>query len=255
MFQIILYLSLIILIQSASYKELKKHGSVEVPPETKVYFDIRKFDVGKLLEFEITMDLSHGFSSDRTQYEFYIEQVPATSYYDSHYWNTNNLRKVVNKNVSCDSDDECTFSWEEIKEEGKNYIYIIPLAPFSNFYTFWDKEIEIEHLGGLSAGAIAGIVIGCLAFVGIIAAIIGCCCCRNNPRCYTCCYNCCPCCHCCLCCCRSSQYGLSSTVPITPAVIPGPTPVSVVTPVYPPPVYPPPVYPSSIPYSSSGAYI
>ena len=253
MFQIILYLSLIILIQSASYKELKKHGSVEVPPETKVYFDIRKFDVGKLLEFEITMDLFHG--GDRTKYEFYIEQVPATSYYDSHYWDTNNLRKVINKNVSCDSDDECTFSWEEIKEEGKNYIYIIPLAPFSNFYTFWDKEIEIEHLGGLSAGAIAGIVIGCLAFVGIIAAIIGCCCCRNNPRCYTCCYNCCPCCHCCLCCCRSSQYGLSSTVPITPAVIPGPTPVSVVTPVYPPPVYPPPVYPSSIPYSSSGAYI
>ena len=252
MFQIIIYLSLIILIQS-SYRELKKHSSVTVPPDTKVYFDLRKFDVGELLKFEITMDLF--FSKDKSKYEFYIEQVPASNYYDSNYWNTNNLRKVVNKNVSCDSDDECTFSWEEIKQAGMNYIYIIPPAPYSNFYTFWDNEIEIEHLGGLSAGAIAGIVIGCLAFVGIIAAIIGCCCCRNNPRCYTCCYNCCPCCHCCLCCCSRTQNGKGGIV--TPDIVqgPAPVPVEVATPIYPPPVYPQTVYtPKAVPYSS-GVYI
>ena len=251
MFQIFLYLSLIILIQS-TYKELKKHGSVEVVPGTQVYFDLRKFDVGELLEFEITMDLFFGDAQSKSKYEFYIEQVPANNYYDSTYWNINNLRKVTDTKVSCESDGECTFSWEEIKKEGMNYIYIIPIEPFYGFYTLYDEEIEIEHLGGgLSAGAIAGIVIGCVAFVAIIVIIIVCCCCRCNPGCQTCCYNCCPCCHCCFCCCPNRT--------VRPGIITGPSAVSVAVanpiypqPVYPQPVYPQPVYQPAIPYSSGG---
>jgi hypothetical protein len=247
MFRIILYLSLFISIQCYNYKELKKHSSVKVPPGTRVYFDISEFNDGELIEFEMTMDLF--FGGDRTKYQFRIGQVSATKY--SGDWES--LPLVTNKNVVCDFDDECVFSWSEIKEAGKNSIYIIPLPPYG--YTTWDKEIEIEHLGGLSGGAIAGIVLGCIAFVGIIAAIIGCCCCKLNPRCYTCCYTCCPCCHCCLCCCRSSQYGISTAVQISPGIMPGPVPVSVPVsaPFYPqpvPPVYPPP----GVPYSSA-AYI
>ena len=207
--------------------QIKKHSSVKVPPETKVYFDIRKFDVGELLEFEITMDLF--FSTDQSKYEFYIEQVPANNYYDSYYWDKDNLRYVTNKNVSCEIGGECTFSWEEIKQAGKNYIYIIPTEPYPNFYTSYYKEIEIEHLGGgLSDGAIAGIAIGCIIFVVIIVIIFISCCC----------FSCCP----------------SGT--IRPGIISGPTAVSVTvaTPIYPLPVYPQAVYQTAVPYSS-GVYI
>ena len=153
------------------------------------------FEVGELIQFEITMDLSHGW--DTSQCKFYIQHVGASTHYDGTAWA--NLPLMTNKNVSCDSDDDCTFSWDEIKQEGKNYIYISVPEPYSGFYSFWDEKIKIKHLGGLSDAAIAGIVLGCCAFVGIIAAIIGCCCCKYNPRCYTCCQRCCPCCHCCLC--------------------------------------------------------
>ena len=253
MFHIILIFNLIYLIQCDSYKELKKHSSVKVDPDTKVYFDLSPFDVGELIQFELIMDFFHIL--DKSKYVFYIEQVPANSYHDSTYWDKSKLREVINRNVSCDDDGECTFSWDEIKEEGKNFIYIIPRNPDFSF-TFFGNKIKIKHLGGLSDGAIAGIVLGCLAFVGIIAAIIGCLCCKTNPRCYTCCYRCCPCCHCCLCCCRSTQYAINGTVhvQVPPAVIPAPVPAVIPDPYYPQPVYPQPAYAPAAPYSS-GAYI
>ena len=246
MFQIVLYLSLIILIHCDGYKELKKHSSVKVSPNTRVYFDLSKFDIGELIEFEITMDLSNG--GNRNNYVFEIDQVSAISY-NSGNWAS--LPRVTSSDVSCKSGGECTFSWEETKEVGKDYIYIIPLAPYPGY----SKKIEIEHLdGGLSAGAIAGIVIGCIVFVAIIVIIISCCCCRCNPGCQTSCYSCCPCCHCCSCCCPRVQYGIGGAV--RPGFITGPTavPVAVATPIYPPPVYPQPVYQPAVPYSS-GAYI
>ena len=227
MFQIVLYLSLIILIHCEEYKELKKHSSVKVPPDTRVYFDLSKFDVGESIEFEITMDLS--VRGDRSNYEFQIDQVSAISYISD---NWDSLPRVTSRKVSCEIGGECTFSW----------------AGYS-------KKIEIEHLGGgLSAGAIAGIVIGCIVFVAIIVIMISCCCCRCNPGCQTSCYSCCPCCHCCSCCCPRVQYGIGGAV--RPGFITGPTavPVAVATPIYPPPVYPQPVYQPAVPYSS-GAYI
>jgi hypothetical protein len=251
MFRTILFSFLICLIKCVSYKELEKHGSVKVSQaDNRIYFDLSPFEVGELIQFEISMDLSLG---DTSQYKFHIKQVEASTYYDQTSWDATLLNEVTNKNVSCEDFDDCIFSWDEIKQEGKKYIYINLPPPYSSFFTTFDEKIKIKHLGGLSDGAIAGIVLGCLAFVGIIAAIIGCCCCRHNPRCYTCCYRCCPSCHCCLCCCRSSQYGIGigSTlhVQVPPAVIPAPVPVPAVIP---DPYYPQPAYAPAVPYSSGG---
>ena len=252
MVRIILMIYLICLIQCDSYKELGKHSSVKVSSgNIKIYFDLSPFEAGELLQFEITMDLF--FGSDKSKYGFYIKQVEANNYYDSDSWASTLSNKVINRNVSCDDDGDCTFSWDEIKEEGKNYIYINLPEPFNGFFTTWDKKIKIKHLGGLSDGAIAGIVLGCLAFVGIIAAIIGCLCCKLNPRCYICCSNCCPCCKCCLCCCKKTQYKLNGTVhiPAQPVVIQAPVPAVIPDPYYPPPVYPQPDYAPSAPYTSA----
>ena len=177
MLSITLILILIHLIQCDSYKELEKHSSVKVSEDNnRIYFDLSPFDVGDLIQFEITMDLS--LSGDKSEYKFYIKQVEASTYYDSDSWTSTLSKKVINKNVSCDNGGDCTFSWDEIKEEGKNYIYISLPQPLCRYFTLWGEKIKIKHLGGLSDGAIAGIVLGCLAFVGIIAAIIGCLCCK-----------------------------------------------------------------------------
>ena len=259
MLQIILIIFSFVLISCDNYKKLSKHSSVNVAPETKVYFDIKDFEIGDLIQFEIKMDLFFG-STDRSSYNFSIQQVPATSYYDPYYWDLDHLVFYNNKNVSCSGSEVCTFSWDEIKKEGMNYIYIYPPAPFDDFYTFWDNKIKITHLGGLSGGAIAGIVIGCILFGGmIITLLVICCCCMNNKSCY----DCCPCCACCLCCgvCNRSRYitGVGVSVvqpPIYPAVVPAPiyqTPVMpnvYVEPAYPAPGYPPGV--ANVPYSSAG---
>lgn len=257
---IILILSLLSL-SFCEYKELKKHSSVKVVPDTKVFLDLSSFETGELISFEIEMDLFFGDNTD--YYEFWIDQVPATSSYDSNYWN--HLRKVKNENVSCDGDRECTFTWEEIKQEGNTYIYIITPAPFRDFYTFWDKKIKITHLGGgLSAGAIVGIVFGVIAFIVIIIIIIACCCCSCHPN-----GRCCLCCSCCnCCCCRKTYYGtvVQANIPYQQPVYPPPVavpvpvgPVTPVTPIYsnPAPVYPVTgqVYPPNQPYTSLPGYM
>ena len=251
MFRQIIIISLLTF-SLCQYKELSKHGSVKVAPNTKVYLDISTFPVGELISFDIDMDLFYGSLSDRESYEFFIEQVPANTYYDSYYWDLTILHKVINKNVSCSSGD-CTFKWEEIRAEGKNFIYIYPPTPFDGFYTMWGNKIKITHLGGgLSAGAIVGIVFGCLAFIVILIILIVCCCgcCRQGSACYTCCYNCCPSCICCCSCCGNGAvvgvppYG--GIVQVQPAVVPQVVPVTNYGVGVPPPVYPPPAYPPTV---------
>ena len=211
------------------YKKLSKHGSVKVAPNINVYLELDSFDNGDLISFTIKMDLSYGGSKD--YYDFKIDQVPAQSYYDSSYWT--NLQTVRNRNVTCKSGGECTFSWDIVKREGSKYIYIIPLEPFPSFYSFWGEKIKITNKGGeLSAGAIAGIVIAVIVFVVFFIVLISCCCCQ-------CAYNngCCRCCYCCYCCCcRRRYYGGVANIPYSQPVYPPPQPV------YPPPgtvpVYP-----------------
>ena len=45
---------------SLNYTQLKKHSSVKVIPDERVYFDISSFEVGDLITIEIIMDLWHG---------------------------------------------------------------------------------------------------------------------------------------------------------------------------------------------------
>ena len=200
------------------------------------------------------------FGGDRTKYTFQLDQIPVNNYYDANSWE--NLRTISATDVSCDDDDYCTFRWEEIKKEGHNYIYMIPSIPYSSF-TFFDNKIKIIHPGGFSAGAIVGIVFGCLAFAAIIIIIISCCCCKYNPRCNNCCL-CCRCCGCCPCYHQMDYIGAySRTVQVQPAVYPVPVaapvpvvaPVPAPAPVYPPPQagYPPSGYnqPAAYPYSSA----
>jgi hypothetical protein len=236
------------------YKKLKKHGSVKVAPETKVYLDLSSFVVGDLISFEIELELF--FGGNKNFYEFSIGQVPASSYYDSNYWNS--LHRVRNGNASCDDRDKCIFTWEEIKKEGSTYIYIIPPAPFDNYYSFWEKKIKIKNLGGgLSTGEIVGIVFGVIAFIAIFVVLIVCCCCicqKNNGCCL-----CCACCDCC--CCKKMYYGttIQASIPIQPVypqpVYPQPVPVVSVTPVAPvTPAYPTPApaYPITGPVYPQG---
>jgi hypothetical protein len=82
---ILLILSLFSL-NLCQYTQLKKHSSVKVKPGTKVYLDLSSFEIGELISFEIEMDLF--FGGNTKAYEFFIDQVPASSYYDPNYWNT-----------------------------------------------------------------------------------------------------------------------------------------------------------------------
>ena len=162
------------------YTKLSKYSSVSVKPKEKVYLDISGFETGELISLEFKMDLFFASSSEQDHYKLQIDQVAASNYYDSYYWG--NLRTVTNRNVTKYSSDDYVFTWEEIKKEGKNYIFIIPHEPFSDFYSFWGNKIKIVNTGGLSAGEIAGIVIGIVVPLIVIGIIIFCCCCRNKSN-------------------------------------------------------------------------
>ena len=146
-------LYVLIALALCDYKKLSKYSSVSVKPDTQVYLDLKSFNTGDIISLEIKLDLF--FSNDRSNYIFNIDQIPATTYNAQYYWD--HLRTVVNKNVTCSSTHICKFSWEEIKREVNNYIYIEASAHFWGYYSTWRKEITI-----LSSGAIAGIVIGVL---------------------------------------------------------------------------------------------
>ena len=171
MFSLILILSLFILTPCEYYKKLAKYDSVNVAPNTHVYLDISSFKTGDTITIEIDMDVFFGDDKNKKQYDFQIDQVSASSYSDYNSWKY--LRPVNNSNVSCSGWD-CAFTWNEIKRAGSNYIFIIPPSPFSD-YEFFEKTIKIRHMGGLSAGQIAGIVVGVVVFVGAFALIIYCC--------------------------------------------------------------------------------
>jgi len=60
------------------------------------------------------------------------------------------------------------------KKEGSNYIFIIPPAPYSDFYTEWGKKIKIINIynKALSVGEIIGIALGSIAFIAILTLLI-----------------------------------------------------------------------------------
>ena len=234
----IIYSVLLKIYFSLGYTELKKYSSVKVYPGEQVYMDIRDFDIGDTIKLEIKMNIFSDGSKER--YDFYIDQVPASNFHDNYYWT--GLRKVTNKKVSCD-DDKCTFRWDEIKQAGNNYIYIKPVEPYNSQY--WYDIIKIKNLGGLSLGAIVGIVFGCIVFAAIASIIISYYCCKRNARCY----NYCRCCGCCPCYRQKGYTGAYNTsVQIQPAIYPKPLVIPGVVP-SPTPV---PVYPNAVGFPPSG---
>ena len=167
----IIILSIILISSSAfEYQKISKYSSSKVKPGTRVYIDISSFKTGELIKLELSMDQFWSPYNTKYSYTFNIGQKYATNIeYDS-YWTY--LNSVTNRNYTC-SGFYCYYPWNEIKQAGTNYILIIPLEPFTGFYSNHGELIKVNHLGGLSAGAIVGIVFGCIGgFVLLIAVII-----------------------------------------------------------------------------------
>ena len=144
----ILIFILLSAISCIQFQELPKYDYINAIPNNYVYLDISTFEVGQSIYLEFSMDLIFAGNSPRDSYTFKIAQVPAKKKDDYKYWST--LPTVINKNYTKSYALDYNFSWVEIKQEGMNYIYMIPLEPFEKFYTFWGNEIFIINTGGMS---------------------------------------------------------------------------------------------------------
>ena len=174
----IIILSIIYISSSAiEYQKISKYSSSRVKPDTRVYIDISSFKTGELIKLELSMDQAMNLGN-KNSYTFYIGQKYATDIKYDYYWQ--NLTKVVNKNYTSSSFSYYYYPWNEIKQAGTNYVLIIPPAPFDSFYTSHNEKIKVNHLGGLSAGAIVGIVFGCVGGVVLLIVLIIKCC--NSPQ-------------------------------------------------------------------------
>lgn len=154
----------------AEYKQLSKHSSVRVFPDTRVYFNIEEFKDGEEIDLKFKMDFIIAYINLKESYTFQIQQVSALDPENDNLWN--NLPSVTSRDVKDKWNLEYTYSWTEKKKHGNNYLLIIPLAPFSEFETVLKGKIEIENPGGLSIGAIIGIVLGVTIAVIIIICLI-----------------------------------------------------------------------------------
>jgi hypothetical protein len=160
------------LVLCTTYEELSKYSSVSVKPDEYVYLDITSFKTNEMITLEIIMDLFFGSSSQQSSYTFQIGQVSASSYKDYYAWNS--LPTRINKNVTRDGSDYI-FSWTEVKEEGKNYLFIIPPAPFRDYYSFWGKKIKIKNTGGMSTASIVWMVVGISLPLIVVIVLVICC--------------------------------------------------------------------------------
>ena len=86
------------------------------------------------------MKLRYSNYYTKNKYRFQIEQVSISSY--SNYYDWDNLNEVTSTNVDDNGLDDYTFKWEEIKQEGKTYIFILTPEQFYNF----DYKIKIENI-------------------------------------------------------------------------------------------------------------
>ena len=170
----------IIHVSYAYYEKISKYSSVKVYPYDRVYLDISSYKENEIIKLEFSMDFSRSTSS-RFKYTYEIGQVFALSSFIEGDSGWNSLHTVTNGNYSCDSSYYCYFKWNETKQFGKNYIFIIPSRPYTYFDSnYYNNKIKVNHLGGLSAGAIVGIVFGCIGGVVLLIVIIYKCC--NSPQ-------------------------------------------------------------------------
>ena len=171
------FLSFITFCQGYEYKELKKHSSVEIPGDTRVYLDITSFKTGEFISFEFEMKLFH--AQERSSYTFKIGQVSASSYDDEECWN--NLPTVTNKNFTQDEwDYDTIFTWDEVKVEGKNFIFMELYPPFFGF-DFFEYKIKVKNTGGINISNTVVIVLAIvIPVIVIVIIIIVVCCCRKR---------------------------------------------------------------------------
>ena len=141
------FIFLLFLFVSSSYEfyqELHKYGSEEVIPNFKVYINITSYFIRELISLEFGLNFLYETYNLKEKYSFKIGQVPAPTFYDPTSWD--NLPLVNNKNVTCNSDSFCNFFWEEIKKTGNNYIYILPLEPYDDYYSTNGRKIKISMI-------------------------------------------------------------------------------------------------------------
>jgi len=171
--EIILFIILLNILLCIQFQELKKYDYIYAIPNNWIYLDISSFEVGESIYLEFSMNLIFSEES-KDSYTFKIGQVPAKTGKDYQYWST--LPTVVNKNYTVGSGFNYNYSWVEIKQEGMNYIYIIPLEPFEKFYTFWKFEIFLVNTGGMSQRELMKrvqlIVFQCVAVIILVLIII-----------------------------------------------------------------------------------
>jgi len=175
----LIVLSILYIYSSAQiYQKISKYSSEKVAPGTRVYIDISSFKPNDILKFELSMDLNRASSSVRKSYTFEIGQVTSSYYGFDSDWRS--LNTVTSYDVKCDSYNYCTFKWSEQKKSGTYQMFIIPPAPYTNFNWYTDNRIKVNHTGGLSTGAIVGIVFGCIGGVVLLIVLIYKCC--NSPQ-------------------------------------------------------------------------
>ncbi len=180
MLSVFIFSSLYILSSGIVYKKLSKYSSVKVEPKTHVYLDISSFSDYDIIKLELSMNLWR--TSYTQSYSFSIGQVWSSNPPDSSLWDSLPTVSSGGKNHSCGFTDYCYFNWNETKRSGANYLFIIPSEPYTGFFSRDGNYIKVNHLGGLSTGAIVGIVFGCIGGVVLIVIIIYCCCCRQKPN-------------------------------------------------------------------------
>ena len=146
MFNGILLFYLISIISCYKLQKLPKYDVIDVSPDTRVYLDISSFNVSESINLEYTMNLIFSLES-KDNYTFQIGQVFCEDYHDYRCWR--NLPTYINENVTESDKFTYTFSWTEIKQEGMNYIFTIPPAPYESF-NFYRLKITIKNTGGVS---------------------------------------------------------------------------------------------------------
>ena len=132
---LIFFLSLITFCQGYEYyknQELKKYGSVKVPGDSRVYLNITSFKTGEYISFKFEMDLFFGEGEEKSSYTFKIGQVSTSYYNDDKYWN---CLPIVTSRYFTQSGRlyDTTFTWDEVKIEGKNYIFMFYVSSITIF--------------------------------------------------------------------------------------------------------------------------
>ena len=166
---LIFFLSLITFCQGYEYKKLKKYSSVEVPGESRVFLNITSFKTGEVISFEFEMELFFGMGEERSSYTFKIGQVSTLDYNDGECWNS--LPTVTNRNFTQSGMlYDTTFTWDEVKVEGKNYIFMYLPSPYSGF-NFFKKKMKVRNTGGNAVVIALAIVIPVVVIIIIIIVV------------------------------------------------------------------------------------